>query len=426
MNGKLNNSLITNTSLYVFSNILIALIPLAFLPVLTRFLSPSDYGLVSLYQVVVVFLGAIFGFSVNGFCNIKFFEVDGETKRIGEYVTGSIYLLLFITLFISVCFLFIYLYQDYLYGVRTNVLFLLSVAFFSQYVIYIRLGLYQVKNQSVFYCGLNILNALLNILLTISFVIVLEYGYLGRLLGIVLSLLFIAIFSIYSLYRANFLFYSVTKKVLLEIINYGFSYAPNVIFVSLIPLLQRTLIAYFLGASSVGIFMVANQISNGFLLVSSSFITAYTPVVYKRLADNNFATDGILIKECTFFIFYVLFGSLILFTGLLDYFLTYLLPSNYFDAIPLAKLLVMSTLLKGGVMLISIYPMYLKLNLSLSVITAIFGFFELTLIYLFITNYGLISLGYVAIFIKLCTFLFLVIFTFKVLKDLSAKSQVRQ
>lgn len=422
MSEKLKSSLIRNTSLYVFSNILIALIPLAFLPVLTRFLTPSDYGLISLYQVVVVFLGAVFGFSVNGFCNIKFFEVDGETSRIGVYVTCSIYLLFFITLILLLFFLCVYFYTDYLYGIRTITLFLLPLAFFSQYVIYIRLGLYQIKSQSTFYCGLNVVNALLNVLLTISFVIALEYGYLGRLLGIVLSLLFIALFSLYSLYRSNFLFYSFTKKILLEIISYGFSYAPNIIFVSLIPLLQRTVIAFFLGASSVGIFMVSNQISNGFLLVTSSFITAYTPVVYKRLSNSDDSAGGVFIRECTFFIFYIVIGFSILFTGVLDYFLTYILPQSYFDAIPLANLLIMSTLLKGGVMLISIYPMYFKLNLSLSIITAVFGILEMTLIYLFITTYGLIAIGYIAIIIKLCTFLVLIVFTFKVLKDLSSKN----
>lgn len=415
------NSLFKSTSLYIFSNIVIAAIPLLFLPVLTRYLTPSDYGIVALYQVVLTFLGAIFGFSVNGFCNIKFFELKGKVENHKLYIANSVALLLAMMLLMTALIVILYFSRQFIYGLNTSLLFLLPIAFFSQYVIYIRLGLYQVKNESAFYCLLNIFNAFINIAITLLLVVSLEMGYLGRLLGIVFSLVIIACISLYSLHKSNLITFNIDKNIIKEIIKYGISYSPNIVFVSLIPLLQRTVIAILLGANSVGIFMVSNQIANGFQLVISSFITAYTPVVYKRISmqTNNVLLKNTLIKEVLIFTFYLVLSLLLLSTEILDFILSVVLPANYYEAIPLAKLLVMSVVLKTGVMLLSIYPTYMKFNAKLSLVTLLFGFLEIIIIYMFVADKGLLLVGYVSIFIKITMLLVLLLMVITLIRDFS-------
>lgn len=387
-------------------------------------MSPADYGVVALFQVFITFLGAIFGFSVNGFCNIKYFELKDEQSRYKEYISNSVLLLLSMALLMSVIVTVIYFARQEIFGLEVNALFLLPLAFFSQYVIYIRLGVYQVSGKAKYYSLLNILNACFNILITLLFVVLLHYGYLGRLYGIVFSLFIVAIYSIYSLYRAKLLVFDFCPIIVKEIVRYGLSYAPNIVLVSLIPLLQRSVIATLLGANAVGIFMVSNQVSNGVLLILSSFITAYTPIVYRRLANSNGSSklSKSLMFELAIYLGFLVLSASLLSTGILEAVLSVLLPENYHTAIPLAKLLILSILVKAGVMLFSIYPTYMKLNIRLSVITLFFGFFEILLIYLFLNSEGLIFVGYMAVAIKFAMLFLMLAFSYRLLGNLSRRS----
>jgi O-antigen/teichoic acid export membrane protein len=368
-------------------------------------MSPSDYGIVALYQVLLTFLGAVFGFSVNGFCNIKYFELQESSDKLKIYIANSIALLIVMALIMNVFIISYYIFGQSLYDLNFSTLILLSVAFFSQYIIYIRLGIYQVKNQSGSYCLINILNASMNILLTILLVVFINLGYLGRIYGIVFSLLFIAIISLYRLYKDELIVFKLDTVILKEIARYGLSYSPIIIFVALIPLLERSIIAIFLGADSTGIFMVANQISNGFLIILSSFITAYTPVVYRRLSVEKTSSElkrGLAIEMIAFLLF-VIISYFLLSTEILGYLLNMLLPESYSESIPLAKLMILSVVLRIGVMILSIYLVYMKLNLRLSLVNIVFGGGYIIALYFQIEENGLMWVGYLSIAVKILT-----------------------
>ena len=54
-----SNTFLAGSAVYLFSNILNAAIPFALLPVLTRYLTPEEYGEVAMFQTL---LGALMAF----------------------------------------------------------------------------------------------------------------------------------------------------------------------------------------------------------------------------------------------------------------------------------------------------------------------------------------------------------------------------
>jgi len=61
MFGPLSNKLTRNSLLYTGSNVLVASIPFVMLPVLTRYLSKEEYGILAMFQVMVTLLIPLIG-----------------------------------------------------------------------------------------------------------------------------------------------------------------------------------------------------------------------------------------------------------------------------------------------------------------------------------------------------------------------------
>ena len=81
-NNNNDEGLFLNTVIYLFSNVLNASIPLLLLPILTRYLSPSDYGVVAMFQMVLAVFGALAGLSVFGAANRQYYESKSTINKV--------------------------------------------------------------------------------------------------------------------------------------------------------------------------------------------------------------------------------------------------------------------------------------------------------------------------------------------------------
>jgi len=89
-----NNSLLSGTVIYLLSNILNATIPFALLPILTRYLSPAEYGEIAMFQTLLAGLAAVTGFSVAGACNRKYYDHALNEQDMRAFIASSMQILL--------------------------------------------------------------------------------------------------------------------------------------------------------------------------------------------------------------------------------------------------------------------------------------------------------------------------------------------
>lgn len=410
----MQSKLIKNSSIYLLSNICVTALPLIFLPVLTRFLEPHEYNTIAIFQSLMLFCGALFGFSVNGYCNIKYFELNENIERFSIFLSNCLFLLFSMALFVTALALFFFFLKVDFFGIDGGVYFLIPLGFLCQYVIYIRLGVYQVKGLSKKYGFLSLFNASINIIITVVLVVYFESGYLGRIVGILSGLVIVAIYSLYSLHRENLINNSISLESLRLIVRYGLSYAPVIVLATFIPLLERLIVSSKLGADLGGVFIVATQISNGVLLILSSIATAYTPLVYKRLSicEDDSLIRKTLIIEVFVFAFLIAISALLIALDIPKTVLTFILPETYFDAIDLSILLTFAIVMKFGFIMWSIYLTYEKKNMYLSLVNLFFGFLGALILYTQLDYYGLQFVGYVSIFLKVTSSIIMFLFVY--------------
>ena len=75
-------SFLGGAGIYLFSNILNAVVPFILLPILTRYLTPEEYGEVAIFQTLLGLLGAFVGMTFVGAANRKFYDSNLEKSEL--------------------------------------------------------------------------------------------------------------------------------------------------------------------------------------------------------------------------------------------------------------------------------------------------------------------------------------------------------
>src|SRR5688572_11776955 len=87
-----SSPLISSSGVYVFTNVLSLSLPFFLLPVMTRFLSPEDFGKVAMFTVAVNLTVPLVGFRADSAIGRQYFERD--TIDFANYITNCFYILL--------------------------------------------------------------------------------------------------------------------------------------------------------------------------------------------------------------------------------------------------------------------------------------------------------------------------------------------
>lgn len=100
------DSFVSDAGICLVSNILNAVILFILLPILTRYLTPSEYGEVAMFQTLLGALGAFIGATFVGAANRKFYDSDIDKKEMADFIESCIQLTVFSTIVFSILFVF--------------------------------------------------------------------------------------------------------------------------------------------------------------------------------------------------------------------------------------------------------------------------------------------------------------------------------
>lgn len=92
LNRIANSKLIRSASIYTLTNVINKAIPFLLLPILTRYLTPEDYGIVSMFGVLVSLVTPFTGLSIHGAIARMYYEID--SVDIKAYITNCLLILL--------------------------------------------------------------------------------------------------------------------------------------------------------------------------------------------------------------------------------------------------------------------------------------------------------------------------------------------
>jgi O-antigen/teichoic acid export membrane protein len=271
--------------IFLGANILSAAIPFLLLPLLTRVLTPADYGTVAMFGVFLAVFASIAGLSVHGAVGIRYFELSKE--RLAQFI-GACFVLLLTSTAVTACLVFVggYWWRS-VWGVPIGWIVVAALTAGMQFVISTCLALWQSSGNVVSYGILQIGQSIFNIGLTLVFVLYLGMNWEGRALGQAMAIFAFGLLCFFLLYRSGHIAFPADDKGDYSYaLNFGVPLVPHALGGMLIIFGGRFIVVTLGSEHDVGIYMVPLQFVLGLSLIFDAINKVFHPYLLQMAKDQ--------------------------------------------------------------------------------------------------------------------------------------------
>lgn len=384
----LKSTLIQSAGIYTITSALNAAIPFLLMPVLTRYLTPADYGMVSMFGVLVSFASAFVGLNADSAISRQYYDRDEVDIR--RYISTC--LLIFLCSSVVVFFAFYLLAEPLsrITSVPRQWLWAVVIVCAAQFLTRTVLVLWQVQVKPKAYGTFQIAQTLTNAGLSLLFVVVFGFAWQGRIAGQIITAVFFAIIAIYILYRDKWLPARIDKTYTNHIFKFGIPLIPHTLGAIIITMTDRLFITNMVGLESTGLYSVGYQIGMIIGILEDSFTKAYAPWLFQqlKLEDNDIK---IKIVRWTYFYFISILCVSIALSLVAPWFLNFFVGEQFSGSAIFVLWIALGYAFDGMYKLVVGYVFFVSKTYILSIITAFTALLNIVLNYYFIKFNGAIG-----------------------------------
>jgi len=372
-------------------NAIRAIAPFLLLPILTRHLSPADYGILSLYEATILVLTPLVLFSSSGLISARFYKCDHD--YIAQINTSVV------VLAVSCCLVLLAIISvaHVIEGSRSEfggafVFFLPAFVLFRAVNAYIA-SMWQIQHKVRLFGFFSVGTLFTDLGLSFVFVVGCTWGYQGRLIGSNLAFVIFALAGLHLLAKNRLLAQRTHIERYKEIFRFGLPLIPHVLGGVGLAVSSRYLLAYQLGQESVGIFSLAYQVGSIMLLVGTSLNQAWSVLLMKWLGDGV-ATKRENIRKIMLAMTALLILAAVMLLILKDIVFSLLATNDFLEAKALYPFLVISFLFQSLYFLIVNFDFYEERVIAIGCTTLAVAAFSVLLCYVLVSRFGIMGAAY--------------------------------
>ncbi|MEI2635663.1 MAG: oligosaccharide flippase family protein [Methylotenera sp.] len=401
MKKLLKTKLVGNTAIYALANVLNGVIPFLLLPILTRVFTPEEYGLVTLISAVIAIIGAFTGLSVHGAVSVKYFDKEIDHPR---FVGASLMVLAGSTCVFLVFLLFAGDKLSEWIHLPKRWLIIAAIASAAQFVVNIRLTMWQVQEQAIRYGFFQVTQTLFNLTLSLALVFWLVMGWEGRAWGIVMATLVFAVFAIVTLHKEKLINWQGNKKYAKDAMRFGVPLIPHVIGGLMMAISDRIILSSVLDLKSVGHYSVGVQMAMAIGLFADALVRAYGPYLFKTLSAGSMERDNRIVRN-TYFVFTVFFLMAMIYSVMLPWVYSIFVGQAFQDSVEIAKIASFGYAFQGMYYAIVGFLFYKEKTGRLSMLTLTCGAINVGMTYLMVNKAGMVGAAWSFLLMQIIFFL---------------------
>ncbi|TAL60204.1 MAG: flippase [Bacteroidetes bacterium] len=387
----LKSSLLKSSFVFAVSNVINSSIPFLLIPVLTRYLNPEEYGILSIFQVISTLLVSFVGLNTSSAVGIQYFKKD--EVDFPNYLFNSLLVLLTSSLLLLVLFVLFSNPISRLVEFPANWLPLIVVFASTQFIFQLLLGIWIAEEKPFYYGIYQIGQTSLNLLLSLILVIPFDLGWKGRILAQVIVFGFYSILTLYILYKKNYIKPGINRAYIINALKFGVPLIPHTFGMSALMLSDRLIISSVKNIGEVGIYMVGYQFAQIILLVQDSFNSAFSPWIYKNLKKNSH-DDNVRLVKFTYLYFICILVFSAVYAFVIPYFYTFFVGSEFISGVKFIFWISLGFAFSGMYKMVVNYIFYTEKTYILASITTFSALCNITLTYLFVVRFGTIGAAY--------------------------------
>lgn len=383
-----SSGFVKNSGIYTVTNIVNGAIPFFLIPILTNNLLPEEYGIMAMFLVLVGFVNPFTGVNVHGAVLRNYF--DRDQIDFPKYVFNCLIILIFSTVIVA---LILSLIADYIQQYTSfpkNWLFAVIIYSFFQFVGLLLLSIWQAQKKALEYGAFVIFRTILDLTSSITLILVLSYGWEGRVIGQLIAVSSLGVFVFIALYRSKLIVFEFDRGYIHDALKFGIPLIPHALALAMFTMSDRIFISNMISVKAVGIYFIAYQIGMVIYLFSDAFNKAWVPWFYEKL-KTDLISDKIKIVKIT----YIYFVSILVLSFII-YLLTptifkYFVGAEYAEASNYVIWFLLGFAFNGMYKMVCNYMFYTRKTKIISTITLMAGITNVILNYYFIKIYGIVG-----------------------------------
>jgi O-antigen/teichoic acid export membrane protein len=272
------------------------------LPVFTSYLTPKDYGIISILGFITFLVNPVFGLGFGVSMGLVYFDGDDEMKK--HETTWTAFILLLISSIILVCLGFAFSRQISFAAFQTDI----YERYIRLYVIVAALGIVilpfqqflQFEEKAMTFVAITLVSSVITICLNLFFVVFMGRGVEGWITGTLFGALatFILFFSsaVFSVrFRLN-------MELGMMLLRHGYPVIPAFAFLFIMGSSGKYILQIFRGLEEVGIYTIGYNMGNIMLLAASAFKSAWYPF-FQSFVNEKEKAKILFGKAFTYYIF---------------------------------------------------------------------------------------------------------------------------
>lgn len=380
----LKRNLFQGFAIYFGSSVINKAIPFLLLPILTRYLSTEEYGILAIYQVMISFGMPIVGMNMHTNVDRNFFS---KSKEFLAKITFNLFLVLTAT---STLFLLLISFYLLLGGPKFSIpdrwIYVLPLIAFTNMVNTFNLTILRNRKRATEFGFFEILRTVVDLSLTIILIVIYAYGWEGRATGILIGSLLIGILSFFRIWQSGYLFFEIDTDQIKEILKISLPLIPHALGGVIITLGDRIFIDQMVSTSAVGIYTVGYQFGMIMTLVVMAFNKTWSPWMYELLAEEK-KENKITIVKATYLISVGFIILALAVTGISYFLLPFMTAEEYHGGVVFVIWIAMGYAFNGMYTLVFPYGVHVGKTSFLGITTFIAAIVNL------VANYYLIGIN---------------------------------
>ncbi len=296
---KGDRRIIKSMGIYTFSNVINAAIPFLLLPLLTKYLSTSDYGVLSNFNALTNIMIPLVGINLMSSVQVQYLK---EEVNFQDYVTSGFRFNIVLALVFSIIVGLFASQLSSLTGVPESLLYTLSVYAIFNTVIEVLLAIWRMEDKATLYGVFRISRTVVEIGLVIFYVIGCEMNFEGSIYAMLISYGVATVGAIIILSRKGLLFGVFRFDYLKHALSYGVPLIPHTLSATAIMYADKLILTHYHGLSSNGVYSVGFLVGQVIGLLQNSFNQAWVPWVFQKLKAGK-ESDKLRMVKITYFYF---------------------------------------------------------------------------------------------------------------------------
>lgn len=371
---------------YLISSIITAGFPFLLIPVITRYLSPEEYGEISIFIVYSGVVSQLICMSVLTFYAKNYYSNNKE-----KTLDSCFFIMLFFALVLI--FAGIPLFgEDIEINFKISKLnqFLGIILSLSDEVIAAQLLLHRLSGKVFKYALFDITRVTLRSILILCCIVFYTIDAQLIINLTVICSVFLGILSLTKLYKINILRVRFDRNEISRVLRFGIALLPFSLTGTLSTTLDKIFIVDLISVKDLGIYAVGYSLGSIIKIIESSINIAFTPWLYSSLQKNELKN----IVKMTYVIFLILLIAAFVVNFVLNNLITWYLPENYRTALDFFQIIAYSFTFNAFYSCSNQLLIFIEKNKIVSFISVFSTFISAIVTYKLIIIFGAIGAAY--------------------------------